>query len=758
MRKLLIIFCLLTPLMVHAKEKAKWITNMESQSATNTWISFRKDFNIKDLPNKISARIAADSKYWLWVNGQLVVLEGSVKRGPNPQDTYFDEIDMAPYLHAGDNSIAVLLWYFGKQGFSYNPSGVAGLFFECEPLGLVSDKTWRSVMNPAFYTPGGELPNFRLSESNIGYDARASLEGWTDAKTTVTSQWPWMESLELGVEGCAPWNKLHPRIIPMWKDFGLKEYVSVKRNKGKAADTLVCKLPYNAQVMPFFRISSIPGQPVKVFTDHYRGGSAPNIWAEYITRGGIQCFECLGWMNGQNVYYVVPTDCKIEKIAYRETGYNTEFAGSFTCNDSFYNEMWKKAQRTLYITMRDTYMDCPDRERAQWWGDAVNELGEAFYALSTSSHLLAKKGMYELIGWQRPDGVIFSPVPASNYCTELPAQMLASVGEYGFWNYYLHTSDRQTIADLYEGVKRYLDVWQYDSLNTVIFRSGDWNWGDWGTNIDLLPLINAWYYIALQGQLNMASLLDNQEDMRAISLEMEQLSTAFNKRFWNGRTYIDPQFDGVADDRVQALAVLSGLASEDKYKSIYQTIKSTEYASPYMEKYVLEALFKMNKPEYALCRMKKRFGEMVNDTLHTTLFEGWGIGPNGFGGGTTNHAWSGGALTLLSQYVCGITPIEAGYELFSVKPMLGGLKNVATEMETVKGNIKVAVEKSDNRFVLDVTVPQNTKALIGIPNSMQRNIKKNGASVSKKDAQEDKKGGYLLFPVGPGEWKFESLK
>lgn len=26
-------------------------------------------------------------------------------------------------------------------------------------------------------------------------------------------------------------------------------------------------------------------------------------------------------------------------------------------------------------------MDCPDRERAQWWGDEVNELGEAFYVL-----------------------------------------------------------------------------------------------------------------------------------------------------------------------------------------------------------------------------------------------------------------------------------------------------------------------------------------------------------------------------------------
>lgn len=46
------------------------------------------------------------------------------------------------------------------------------------------------------------------------------------------------------------------------------------------------------------------------------------------------------------------------------------------------NELWKRSVRTLYITMRDSYMDCPDRERAQWWGDEVNELGEAFYALS----------------------------------------------------------------------------------------------------------------------------------------------------------------------------------------------------------------------------------------------------------------------------------------------------------------------------------------------------------------------------------------
>ena len=32
--------------------------------------------------------------------------------------------------------------------------------------------------------------------------------------------------------------------------------------------------------------------------------------------------------------------------------------GSFACDDDFYNELWKRSARTLYITMRDNYMDC----------------------------------------------------------------------------------------------------------------------------------------------------------------------------------------------------------------------------------------------------------------------------------------------------------------------------------------------------------------------------------------------------------------
>ena len=98
--------------------KAHWITPSLSQSATNTWISYRKEFKVSECPDRLVARISADSKYWMWINGELAVFEGGLKRGPFPNGTYYDKVDIAPFLKEGDNTIAILLWHFGKQGFT----------------------------------------------------------------------------------------------------------------------------------------------------------------------------------------------------------------------------------------------------------------------------------------------------------------------------------------------------------------------------------------------------------------------------------------------------------------------------------------------------------------------------------------------------------------------------------------------------------------------------------------------------------------
>ena len=710
---------------------AHWITAFENQSATNTWLCFRRDIRLDTLPRgSVNLKIAADSKYWMWINGTLAVFEGAVKRGPTPEDTYYDTVDISSFLQEGNNTIAILLWYFGKEGFSYQPSGKAGLFVESlsPTFSLCSDKQWLATVHAGYYTPAGPQPNFRLPESNIGYDARRFSERWISMPVDSLSSWP--AAVEVGLLGCKPWNKLYPRVIPLWKDYGLRAYDRQEWHRGIDRDTLVCYLPYNMHVTPAFELESQGGDTIGMCTDNYRGGGANNLRAEYVTRSGVQQYESLGWINGHEVYYILPKGVTLARALYRESSYDTSFAGSFSCNDDFYNRLWTKAQRTLLVTMRDTYMDCPDRERAQWWGDEVIESGESFYALCPRSHLLIKKGMYELMRWQRPDGTIFSPVPASNYQTELPGQMLASVGYYGFWNYFLHTGDTATIADLYDAVKRYLEVWEYNANGTVKFRSGEWTWGDWGTNVDIQGLFNAWYYLALDGVSRMADLLDKREDAIELRRQMVSLKESFNRVFWCGDAYRANRLLPDPDDRLQALAVVSGLADESKYDAIRELLGRYEYASPYMEKYVLEALFDMGCPHEALARMKKRFGKMVDHLRLTTLFEGWGIGPEGFGGGTYNHAWSGGGLTLLSQKVCGISPIEAGYKAFRVTPQMGPLVHAEASLLSVRGRISVDLTRSGHKLDMLLTVPADTRAIIPIADNVCR-VKLNGRLVFK---------------------------
>ena len=418
----------------------------------NQWICYRKTITL-DQPTQSAdsalAKISADSKYWLWINGKLIVFEGQLKRGPNPNDTYYDVVDLKPHLVEGENTIAALLWYFGKHGFSHKSSGKAGFLFDAEIDGskLLSDASWKAAKHPAYGNTAAPLPNFRLPESNIRFDAGKDISGWQNPGFDDAA---WAAAAELGKAPCAPWNELVERPVPLWKDFGLKDYTNAAElPKVSDGTVIVAKLPYNAQVTPYLKIEGPAGKQIDIRMDNYQGGGTPNVRAEYITREGVQEYESLGWMNGHEMHYTIPAGFKILALKYRETGYNCEFTGTFECNDEFLNRYRQKALRTLYITMRDTYMDCPDRERAQWWGDMVNEMGEAFYALDTRANGLAKKGILELANWQRPDHTIYSPIPAGNWDRELPMQMLNSVGYFGFWTYYLYSGDLETIRAVY---------------------------------------------------------------------------------------------------------------------------------------------------------------------------------------------------------------------------------------------------------------------------------------------------------------------
>ena len=729
---------------------AKWIVAEHAQDIKNSWIIATNTVKI-DPFKKAGIRIAVDSKYWLWINKELVVFEGGLKRGPTRNDTYYDEINVDQYLKEGENTITVLYWYFGKSGFSHISSGKAGFLFELftdSELRLISDKSWFMHLHPAYRNSSkGPQPNYRLPESNVVYDARNEVEGWPEFDQ---QQFDYNDVMEIGQAGCAPWNHLVKRPIPLWKDFGLKSYPQqITFPFVSGGDTIRCKLPYNAQFTPCFKIEAESGLRINLLTDNYKGGGVTNLRGVYYTKKGVQEYESRGWINGHYMYYIIPKGIKVLDLKYRETGYDTEFSGSFSCNDEKLNKLWKKAQRTLYITMRDTYMDCPDRERAQWWGDEVLELEESFYALDTRSHLLAKKGILELMNWQRSDHTISSPIPGT-FRKELPMQMLASVGYYGFRNYLMHSGDTATIKSVLPGVKKYLSLWNIKTNGLVKERKGGWTWGDWGKNKDMSILYNTWFYLACKGYASMAEILGKENEKNWALHQMKIIRQNFNDAFWKEDQYRSDRYKRKTDDRANAMAVLADMAKPEYYPHILQVLKEQEHASPYMEKYVIEALFKMGYDDYALERLKKRFTPMTDSEL-TTLWEGWGIGSEGYGGGTYNHGWSGGGLSLLSKYVAGISPLSPGYDSVEIRPVMGSLKYANAEINTVKGNIKVFnTFKDEHTFVQEIFTPENIGLHLIFPKKTDQitSVLINNAELEQDLLRQVQKGEALILKGG----------
>lgn len=676
--------------------------------SAGAWYCFRNRYKLDGSVKDCQLRIAADTKYWLWINGKLTVREGGLKRGPNPKDTYCDVIRNVRNLKRGNNSIALLVWYFGKDGFSHRNSPTPGICVEMKQNNatILPTGKWKWRRHPAYYVPKGKQPNFRLAESNIGFDADKDI----DFEDPEYDDSQWDTATVMTPEG-AGWNALAERPIPFWKDYGLKRYVRTETS----GDTLKAYLPYNAQVTPYLRIRCRAGETVGIQTDDYMGGSELNVRAEYRTKDGVQEFECRGWMNGHTVYYILPKGAKVTDVKYRETGFDTDMTGKFDCDDSLLNRLWRKAQRTLYITMRDNYMDCPDRERAQWWGDVVNEQGEAFYAMDEKAHLLTRKGIRELMDWQRADSTIYAPVPSGNYASELPMQMLASVGYYGFWTYFMGTADSSTIDYVFPKVRKYIHVWETDDEGLVVPRKGGWTWGDWGENKDMTLLYNEWYIIALKGYERMAMLTGCTDEAAWAKKTAERMKTAFHQKFWRGTYYMSTGFKGVPDDRAQALAVVADILPRTLYPTIRNVFSQQYHASPYMEKYVLEALCRMGYSEDALTRMKSRFREMADSKL-STLWEGWGIGTNGYGGGTTNHAWSGGPLTVMSQCILGIEPAAPGFAVVRLSPHPASLKRIHAVLPLSGGRrMDIRLRQTEEEYCVDVDIPQGTKVELVMP-------------------------------------------
>ena len=753
---------------------AQWIWQQEN-GPSNTWVAFRRTIHIGEVPADAVTKISVDTKYWLWINGKMVLFEGGLCRGAGPNTIYYDTVDLAPYLTAGENTIAILVWYWGRTRKPHEDSGNGGLLVSADwNSDLNTNASWKMKVHPA-YDPksggGGNSAN-RVNAYNVKFDARNAMGDWTDEAwyTDNFNDENWDVPIVKGKAGSLPWGDLVERAIPQWKDRGLVDFQSLEReirdermaiklpftNATDSAVIIRAKLPFNQQITPYLKINSTAGKTIEMDTEN----DFNLIKSIYTTKDGQQAFEGYTWFNGHYVEYSIPAGVKVLELKYRWTGLG-DMPGTFECSDGFYSRLWWMARNTLYVCARDNYMDCPDRERGLWLGDVADQTGPVFYTLDEPGRLLLKKGIDNSISYRDGDTIQGLAPGFGAYrglSSELTGQSLQYIDQ-GIWRYYFNTGDEVTLDSAYPAVINYLKLWDMQDNGMPEHRKGYANWVDWGVDPDPTPTNVVLYYMALEAAKKMAEALGKSNDIPWYNERINSIKANFENEYWQGKRYGSK--NNPMEERVSALAILSGLAREEHYDMLVDSVLlPIQNASPHMEWIAEEAIMLTGQYDKGLLRMKQRYRSQVEMDWLSTLYEKYHPELRG----TYNHAWNAPNY-VLSRYIAGIKAIDVAWSKFEVKPNLLHLTRVKQIVPSVKGDITLEVNKSGNSYALYLISPAQTTATIYFPKEGKEisEVMVNGKVVWKKGMFNsqmkkikylDSDDSFISFEAGDGEWMF----
>jgi len=161
-------------------KNSSWIWTPELVSEKNAFVQFRNGF-CAGAAKKL--RISADSRYWLWLNGEFLG-SGPVRSWVNHWK--YDEYDLAGLLRDGANTLAVLVNHWGTGNFQYIPAD-PGLW-----VGLTDAKGKTTPL----------LDGWKCSASRANASAvpRVSVQQGFEEQFDARLDEPWLES---GYDACA---------------------------------------------------------------------------------------------------------------------------------------------------------------------------------------------------------------------------------------------------------------------------------------------------------------------------------------------------------------------------------------------------------------------------------------------------------------------------------------------------------------------------------------------------------------------------
>ncbi len=191
--------------------RAVWIGSSHPFDLQEVYLCFRSPstWRLQDVPRQAELLITADSRYKLWINGQ-VVARGPARSYPAAQAV--DRLEITPYLQAGANILAVQLYQPGYSHFSYLHRGAAGLLacLLCDgEVVLVSDSNWRVHRDDSF---SSLVPRVSIYGSGVEERDLNLADDWTSQRY---NDHDWSSARLVAAIGGSPWTGLRERMVPL---------------------------------------------------------------------------------------------------------------------------------------------------------------------------------------------------------------------------------------------------------------------------------------------------------------------------------------------------------------------------------------------------------------------------------------------------------------------------------------------------------------------------------------------------------------
>ena len=500
---------------------------------------FRTTVTLEAVPATVPARLTADSRYVLIVNGV------EVGRGParsQPRRQRYDEYDLAAVLRDGANTIAVLVTYYGHATAFWQPAVANGglgldavLAFEAR-IGddwLVSDDGWKVHSSTAWTSPS--LEGLEGVPVEL-VDARELPVGW-ESPDFDDSAWDTAHrrpAFHIGGFGRTqpptdPYGALLPRgtapvggarVTPA--DVRVSEKVTFAGAPGEHPVTRVSAALHEHAVssdpvavfpvavpsghgeativsLDFGRVvvgtvhlalRAAAGTTVDILyrerphsADESESFSIPRTGARYIARGHDDRFDAVE-VNGMRFAHLLisggDAGAVIDSFEVQERLYPHTGEAFFRSDDPEIDALYRAGIRTVQCNAQDAFTDCPTREQRAWVGDGVVH---QLVHLTTNADWRLARAYTALGNSPRYDGIlpmsVVGEIESSGGYT-IPDWSLHWV--HGVHNLYRYLGDLDEIRALLPTVERILRWYlPYVDDRGTLADVPEWNLVDWSS-------------------------------------------------------------------------------------------------------------------------------------------------------------------------------------------------------------------------------------------------------------------------------------